>query len=875
MTTAAEVRTQFLEFFKSKGHKIVDSAPIVVKNDPSLMFTNAGMNQFKDYFLGNRTAVDKRVADTQKCLRVSGKHNDLEEVGVDTYHHTMFEMLGNWSFGDYFKEEAIAWAWELLTEVYKLDKDRLYVTVFEGDKEDGLEEDTEAAAIWEKFISKERIIKCNKKDNFWEMGDTGPCGPCSEIHMDLRRDTERSKIDGKLLVNADHDQVIELWNLVFIQFNRKADRSLEVLPDKHIDTGMGLERIVRAINGKSSNYDIDLFMDSIRALENISGLQFGKDEPTDIAFRVIADHVRAVCFTIADGQLPSNEKAGYVVRRILRRAIRYGYSFLGMEKPFIHQLVPLLAKQFESTFPELNQQADFVQQVIEQEEKSFLNTLNNGLKLFDKFKQSGSKELSGSQAFELYDTFGFPIDLTQLLARENAIEVDIQGFETELQAQKQRSRADAQKVEGDWVIVTKDEKEEFVGYDYTETEVRLTRYRQVNIKNKTLYQLVFHLTPFYGESGGQVGDKGTLRGIEDNELISIIDTQKENDLIIQISEKLPLNVTQRFVAKVDTKSRLATACNHSATHLLHAALKQVLGGHVNQKGSLVNPNYLRFDFSHFQKMSKEEVYAVEQIVNEKIRAAIALDESRNVPYKKALEKGAMALFGEKYGDVVRVITFDPSFSVELCGGTHVSNTSEIGSFKIVSESSVAAGVRRIEAISSTTADELLQSKLTLLEEIHETLGQPGDPLKAVQQLLQEQKQLKLRIEHYEEAAAQLVKKQLIESCTKIGDVNAVVEVVKLDTAAQAKDLAFQLKNEIDDLFCVLLADIDGKPSLSIMISDSLIQKYNLNAGKLVREWAVEIKGGGGGQAFFAQAGGNYVGGLDKIKEVAMAYLNNI
>ncbi len=875
MTTASEVRSQFLDFFKSKGHKIVESAPIVVKNDPSLMFTNAGMNQFKDFFLGNKTAVDKRIADTQKCLRVSGKHNDLEEVGVDTYHHTMFEMLGNWSFGDYFKEEAIAWAWELLTEVYKLDKDRLYVTVFEGDDEDGLQEDAESAAIWEKFIAKDRILKCDKKDNFWEMGDTGPCGPCSEIHMDLRPQAERELKDGKSLVNQDHDQVIELWNLVFIQYNRKADRSLEALPDNHIDTGMGLERIVRAINAKSSNYDIDLFMDTIAKIESLSGKKYGVDEQTDIAFRVISDHIRAVCFTIADGQLPSNEKAGYVVRRILRRAIRYGYSFLEMENPFIFQLVPTIADKFKDTFPELVQQEDFVSQVIEQEEKSFLHTLNKGLKLFEQFKQTDAKTISGSHAFELYDTFGFPIDLTELLARENDIEVDLVGFQKELQEQKQRSRADAKKEAGDWVLLIEDEKEEFVGYDYTEIEVRLTRYREVKIKDKIRYHLVFNLTPFYGESGGQVGDTGLLIGKDDEEKVSIIDTQKENELIIQIADKLPQNTKQKFIAKVNDKTRQATAANHSATHLLHAALKQVLGDHVNQKGSLVNAKHLRFDFSHFQKLSTDELQKIEAIVNNKIRAAIELEENRSVPYNKAIEKGAMALFGEKYGDVVRVITFDPDFSVELCGGTHVKNTSEIGSLKIISESSVAAGVRRIEAITADRALELVQNKLATLDDLNDLLGHPADIYQSVEQLMQELKNAKSTIANFQQDKVKSLKQALVSAVSDKNGIQKIVELVELPSVAAAKDLAFQLKNELPNLFCVLLADIEGKPSLSIIISDSLIESYDLNAGALVREWAKEIKGGGGGQAFFAQAGGNDVSGLQNIKNIANNYIEQL
>ena len=871
---ASAVRQKFLEFFEKNGHKIVPSAPIVVKNDPTLMFTNAGMNQFKDYFLGNQIAAVKRVVDTQKCLRVSGKHNDLEEVGVDTYHHTMFEMLGNWSFGDYFKQDAIKWAWELITEVYKLPKDRLYVTVFEGDKEDGLEADNEAASIWEEYIKKNRILFCDKKDNFWEMGDTGPCGPCSEIHMDLRPDSEREKLDGKSLVNEDHDQVIELWNLVFIQYNRKADKSLEDLPDKHVDTGMGLERVVRAISLKSSNYDTDLFMGTIAELEKLSGKKYGNKEHVDIAFRVISDHLRAVSFTIADGQLPDNGGAGYVVRRILRRAIRYGYSFLDLKQPFIFNLVQILAEKFKLVFPELHSQKDFVSKVVEQEEKSFLNTLNNGLKLFDNFTSNGTQNVSGIHAFELYDTHGFPIDLTQLLAREKGIEVDLKGFEAELTKQKERSRAVAQKTARDWIVVYEDEREEFVGYDYTETEIKITRYREVEAKGKKQYHLVFNITPFYAESGGQVGDKGVLIGESNDEKVGILDTQKENQLIIQIADKLPSNLNQDFIARVNAKKRELTTYNHSATHLLHAALKQVLGSHVNQKGSLVNEKYLRFDFSHFQKVTKEELTEIEQIVNQKIREAIQLNEERNAPFDEAVDKGAMALFGEKYGDVVRVITYDADYSVELCGGTHVANTASIGNFKITTESAVAAGVRRIEAITSTAADEHVQSKIDLLGEIRSQLGDPQDVIKAVEALLKENISLKQEVEQFQSAKLVELKKNLEESVKSYGEVSAIIETISVSNAGQAKDLAFQLKNEIENLFLVLLADIGGKPSLSIMISDSLVKDKGFNAGQLIREWAREVKGGGGGQPFFAQAGGSDVSGLPKVKELAETFIQN-
>jgi len=863
--TAAEIRQQFLDFFEQKGHKVVESAPIVVKDDPTLMFTNAGMNQFKDIFLGDKNAESKRVVDTQKCLRVSGKHNDLEEVGVDTYHHTMFEMLGNWSFGDYFKEDAINWAWELLTEVFKLDKDRLYVSVFEGDKADNLPLDTEAKELWLKHVPAEKIILGNKKDNFWEMGETGPCGPCSEIHIDLRTDEERAKVSGASLVNADHEQVIEIWNLVFMQYNRKADGSLHPLPNQHVDTGMGFERLVRAVHSMQSNYDSDLFMDTIRELERISNKKYGTDEQTDIAFRVIADHLRAVCFAIADGQLPDNNGAGYVIRRILRRAVRYGYSFLGLDQPFMCTLVPGFVAKFSGVFPGLEEQKDFLKKVVEQEEKSFLNTLNKGLKLFDEYSNQGADNVNGRQAFELYDTFGFPIDLTQLLAKENNVEVDIAGFKVALQEQKNRSKADAKKESGDWIIVEENEREEFVGYDYLETDVKITRYREVIVKGKKQFHLVLNLTPFYAESGGQVGDKGVLIGKDDDEKIGILDTQKENQLSIQI--------TENFMAKVNEEKRTATTLNHSATHLLQAALREVLGSHIAQKGSLVNEKHLRFDFSHFQKVEKAEIEQIENIVNGKIREAIALEEARNVPFEEAKNSGAMALFGEKYGDTVRVITFDKNYSVELCGGCHVSNTAQIGSIKIVHEGAVAAGVRRIEAITGHKADAFIKDKLSLVEQMGAELGNPQDLLKALQSLQKENSELKSKLEVFEASQLGDVKGQLVKGMKSADGVNSIIEIIKVSTAAQAKDLAFQLKEEIEDLFCVLLADIDGKPSISIMVSDSLVKEKGYNAGALIREWAKEVKGGGGGQPFFAQAGGADVSGLKKVKELAINFVN--
>lgn len=870
--TAAEIRQHFLDFFEQKGHKVVESAPIVVKDDPTLMFTNAGMNQFKDIFLGDKKTESTRVVDTQKCLRVSGKHNDLEEVGVDTYHHTMFEMLGNWSFGDYFKEEAINWAWELLTEVFKLDEDRLYVSVFEGDKTDNLGLDTEAKELWLKLVSGDKIILGNKKDNFWEMGETGPCGPCSEIHIDLRSDEERAKVDGATLVNADHDQVIEIWNLVFMQYNRKKDGSLHPLPNQHVDTGMGFERLVRAVHSMQSNYDSDLFMDTIQELENISGEKYGKEEQTDIAFRVIADHLRAVCFAISDGQLPDNNGAGYVIRRILRRAVRYGYSFLGLEKPFINELVPGFVAKFQAVFPGLSEQQDFIKKVVEQEEKSFLRTLNRGLKLFDEYSNKGTDNVTGKQAFELYDTFGFPVDLTQLLAKEKGIEVDLEGFKMALQEQKDRSRADAKKESGDWIVVQEDEREEFVGYDYLETDVKITRYREVEAKGKKQYHLVLNLTPFYAESGGQVGDKGVLIGKDDDEKIGIIDTQKENQLSIQITEKLPTNLSQHFQAKVNLEKRTATTLNHSATHLLQSALREVLGEHVTQKGSLVNEKHLRFDFSHFQKVEKAEIEQIEQIVNGKIREAIALEEARNVPFEEAKKSGAMALFGEKYGDTVRIITFGQDYSIELCGGCHVSNTAQIGSIKIVQEGAVAAGVRRIEAITGAKADGYMKDKMNLVEQIGAELGNPQDLLKALQSLQKENTDLKSKVETYEASQLGDVKGNLVKGIQTVNGVNSIVEIIQVGNAGQAKDLAFQLKEEIENLFCVLLADVGGKPSISIIISDNLVKDKGYNAGALIREWAREVKGGGGGQPFFAQAGGADVSGLPKVKELAEAFV---
>ena len=862
--TSKDVRNKFLDFFQGKGHRIVPSAPIVVKDDPTLMFTNAGMNQFKDYFLGNKTAESSRVTDTQKCLRVSGKHNDLEEVGVDTYHHTMFEMLGNWSFGDYFKKEAISWAWELLTEVYGLDTDRLYVTVFGGDDNDGLEADTEAESIWKEFISEDRILRFDRKDNFWEMGDVGPCGPCSEIHMDLRPDNERKDQDGKSLVNMDHEQVIELWNLVFIQYNRKADNSLEELPAKHIDTGMGLERIVRAISGKTSNYDIDLFSDSIRALEGVTSKSYGKDEETDIAFRVVADHIRALAFCIADGQLPSNTSAGYVLRRILRRAVRYGYSFLGLEKAFLHDLITVLVGNFKGVFPELEEQADFVKRVIEQEEESFLRTLKAGMERLDSHLGTMDGDvIDGSIAFELYDTYGFPVDLTQLIAAEKGKEVDMTAYQNALNEQKARSKDDAKRETGDWIVLKGDDKEEFVGYDTKETNVSITRYRTVKVKSKDVFQLVFNITPFYAESGGQVGDKGSITGQHNSEVVRITDTRKENELIIHFAEKLPSDLNQPFHAKIDIDAQRSTARNHSATHLLHAALKQILGDHVNQKGSLVEPDRLRFDFSHFSKVTDVEIAKIEAMVNEKIRKSVPLDEKRNVPYQDAINSGVTALFGEKYGDTVRVIAFDPHYSKELCGGIHVSNTADIGQFKIVNESAVAAGVRRMEAITGAKADEYVQQRLTNYDRLVELLGNPKDPVQALEKSLEEAGALRKQLEKAEEQQVASMKSELLTSAQDKKSFKLIIAKLDLPNAGAAKNLAFQLLKEIDGLVCVLAVNAGGNPNITVAISDALVSD-DLNASEIVRELARHIKGGGGGQPFFAQAGGKDLGGLDAV-----------
>lgn len=868
--TSREIREAFLDFFKNKSHHIVPSAPVVVKNDPTLMFTNAGMNQFKDLFLGEAAIKYARVADTQRCLRVSGKHNDLEEVGIDTYHHTLFEMLGNWSFGDYFKKEAISWAWELLTEVYSLDKDRLYVTIFEGDAAEGLSRDTEAYDFWKAHIAEDRILLGNKKDNFWEMGDMGPCGPCSEIHFDMRSDDERAAQKGQELVNADHPQVIEIWNLVFMQFNRLKNGSLEPLPAKHVDTGMGFERLVRCIQGKTSNYDTDVFQPLISYIAEKSGITYGTDEKTDIAMRVLSDHIRAVSFAIADGQLPSNNKAGYVIRRILRRAVRYAYTFLDFKTPFFYELVPILAEQFKGVFDELYQQQDFVEKVILEEEVSFLRTLTTGIQRFENYAQD-HQVIDGDFAFELFDTYGFPIDLTDLLAREKGLSVDMVAFDKALQAQKERSRAATAIDTGDWVAVNDDEEVEFVGYDTLTSKTEIIKYRKVSAKGKDQFQLVLAVTPFYAEGGGQVGDKGVLMS-ESGEKVFVTDTKKENGLIVHFVNQLPSVLDGYFTASVNAAKRQDTESNHSATHLLHAALKQVLGDHVNQKGSLVNEDVLRFDISHFAKMTYDEIKQVEDIVNAKIRANIALKEERSVPYQQAIESGVTALFGEKYGDYVRVITFDDQFSKELCGGTHVKATGQIGFFKIIAESAVAAGVRRIEAITGTQASAVIREHFELAQNLREILNNPKDFISAVGKIVEENGTLRKEIENTIKEKSLSMKKDLESKFEVVEGVNFLATIVDLPSADAVKTLAYALKGALDNLFLVLGATIDGKPNLTVVVSEDLVKEKGLNAGAIVRELAKEIQGGGGGQPFFATAGGKDASGLANAIGKAKDYL---
>jgi alanyl-tRNA synthetase len=872
MKTSKEIRKAFLDFFEEKKHQIVNSAPMVVKGDPTLMFTNAGMNQFKDLFLGNEPVKWKRIADTQKCLRVSGKHNDLEEVGLDTYHHTMFEMLGNWSFGDYFKEEAIDWAWEFLVTRMGINPERLYATVFEGSSDDNLKRDDEAARFWEKYLPKERILNGSKKDNFWEMGDSGPCGPCSEIHVDLRPEAETAKIHGSELVNKDNPLVIEIWNLVFIQFNRKANGNLEELPDKHVDTGMGFERLCMVLQGVTSNYDTDVFQNTISEIAKLSKIKYGENLKTDISMRVIADHLRAVSFAIADGQLPSNNKAGYVIRRILRRAVRYGYTFLGFREAFIYKLVEVLKQTMGDAFPELISQQVLIEKVIKEEEESFLRTLSTGIRLLDdiisKAKAEGQNEILGKDAFVLYDTYGFPLDLTELIARENGLGVGGSGFTIEMVAQKNRSRNAAAQETDDWIEIRKIEQTEFLGYDKLVAKIRISRYRKVTQKKKTFFQLVFDQTPFYGESGGQVGDTGYLEF--DGAKTQIFDTQKENNLIVHLTEKLPENPDETFKAVVDIQKRINIANNHTATHLLHAALRQVLGTHVEQKGSLVNADHLRFDFSHFQKMSDEEIEQVEELVNRKIRENAVLEEKRAVPMDEAQKMGAIMLFGEKYGDAVRVIKFGES--VELCGGTHVAATGQIGLFKIVSEGAIAAGVRRIEAITAGHAENFVNEQLKMLKSIQETIKGSKNVLESIMNLLKENQEFAKQIEIFNRERLKIIKADLKSKVLFENDVNIISGKVDVDNAGMLKDLAFQLKNEIKNLFLVLGAEIDEKPNLTIMISENLVQEKGLNASQIVREAGREIQGGGGGQSFYATAGGKNTAGLQAAIEKALTYI---
>ena len=886
--TSRQIRQQFLDFFASKGHLIVPSAPLVAKNDPTLMFNNSGMAQFKDFFLGNGTPPSKRIADTQKCLRVSGKHNDLEDVGFDTYHHTMFEMLGNWSFGDYFKKEALTWSWELLTEVYKLPKDRIYVSVFQGDEKDGVPFDQEAYDIWKSMVGEDRIILGNKKDNFWEMGETGPCGPCSEIHIDLRNADEVAKISGKDLVNNDHPQVVEIWNNVFMQFERMADGSLLPLPSKHVDTGMGFERLCMAVQGKQSNYDTDVFSNTIKFIGDKAGKIYGQEKWADIALRVISDHIRAIAFAIADGQLPSNNKAGYVIRRILRRAVRYGYTYLGFREPFMNIIIPMLADQFDGVFPELKAQQDFIQRVILEEENSFLRTLETGLRRLDDIINETPKNgiIDGNVVFELSDTFGFPSDLTALIARENGLSIDEEGFKIALQAQKDRSRKDSTKEATDWVIVSDEDFDfEFTGYDETETQAKITKYRKVKTKTGEEYHIVLDKTPFYAEMGGQVGDSGLLAvgNQQSTQTIAISDTKKENDLFIHISSdkgfdkfiesyNQPKSEIRQLTAKIDINRRQRITQNHTATHLMLSAMRQVLGSHISQKGSFQSEEVTRFDFSHFSKVTEEELAKIEDIVNQKIRENIKLDEKRNVPIQEAVASGATATFGEKYGDFVRVITFDPTFSVELCGGTHVPATGEIGMFKFVAESSVSAGVRRVEAYTGEKAMSEINKQLAIVEEVKELFKGQNDLVKAVKALQEERNLLAKKIEILENEKLQEVKERLYAKIISVGDINMIAEIVEVPSADALKQLAYELKAKIGDLYCVLGAEVNGKPQLAVMIAENLVTSKNLNAGQIIKEIAKEIKGGGGGQPFFATAGGNDVSGLKNAVEKGKSFV---
>ena len=884
---SAEIRKTFLEFFRSKGHEIVPSAPMVVKNDPTLMFNNSGMAPFKDLFLGNAPIKHPRIADTQKCLRVSGKHNDLEEVGVDTYHHTMFEMLGNWSFGNYFKKEAIEWAWELLTKVYKIEESRLYVTVFEGDVEHQVSFDTEAFECWKKFISEDRILKGNKKDNFWEMGDTGPCGPCSEIHYDARTEEERKKIDGKTLVNTGHPQVIEIWNNVFMEFERKADGSLVKLPKQHVDTGMGFERLCMVLQGKSSTYDTDVFSPIIEKIEELCGHHYKpQDEERhknhrilNIAIRVIADHIRAISFAIADGQLPSATGAGYVIRRILRRAIRYGYQSLGLREPFLYRLVPVLSHQMGEAFPELKEQKVLIEKVIKEEENSFFKTLEIGLRKIDSvcmdLLQHSKKQVDGKVVFELYDTFGFPVDLTALIAKGYELDIDETGFKKFLDEQKKRSKEATEKESADWIYTAVQwqsknaQQTEFVGYDEVECECYITRFRKVKTKNKEVYHLVLNKTPFYAESGGQVGDTGILE--HPDETISITNTVKESGVIIHVTEKLPENVIGRYRAKINKTRRQFATNNHSATHLLHAALRSVLGTHVEQKGSLVNDEYLRFDFSHFSKLSEEEISRIQKIVNEKIRENISA-EIELMSLEEAKKTGAMALFGEKYGEIVRVVSFNKHFSLELCGGTHVKATGEIGLFKLTSEGAVAAGVRRIEAITSVKAEEYYLQQMALLDEVRSLLKNPKDLGKSLQSLIDENNQLQKQFQKLTKEKAIAIKKELISKIKLVNGINYIAEVIDLNSPEEIKNMLFEMRNQIDNLFCVIGADLKGKASLSVVLSDHLVKDKNMNANNIIREISKEIQGGGGGQPFYATAGGTHLEGLHSALKKSESFL---
>ncbi len=872
---SSEIRQKFLDFFASKQHKIVPSAPIVNKDDPTLLFTNAGMNQFKDFFLGNQEAPFKRTADTQKCLRVSGKQNDLEEVGRDSYHQTMFEMLGNWSFGDYFKEEAIEWAWEFLTEELKIPKDRLYASYFEGDKEDNLEPDNEALNFWKKWLPEDRILPFDKKDNFWEMGDTGPCGPCSEIHVDMRSDEARKKVDGATLVNADDPKVIEIWNLVFIQFNRKADNSLEQLPAKHVDTGMGFERLTMVMQNKTSNYTTDIFSDLMKKIETDSGVSYkdsyAPDAMSDIAIRVIADHIRGIAFCIADGQLPGNTGAGYVVRRILRRAVRYYFSFLNIKTPYLHQLIPMLADQFENIFPELKAQADFVAKVIQEEEKSFLRTLDAGLKRFEALEIKNN-QIEGKAAFELYDTYGFPIDLTRLIAEEKGYAIDEVGFEKALNEQKNKGKADAKKSTGDWQILNDSTEVEFVGYDQLEiSDIKILKHRTVEQKGKTHTQVVLNKTPFYAESGGQRGDSGWLQ--IGNEKVAVFNTVRENELIIHQVKSLPADLSGSVSASVNTGKRKATEKNHTAVHLMHAALHKILGEHALQKGQDVDGERLRFDFSHFQRMTEEEVANVELMVNQKIRENIQLEENRNMPIEAAKASGATMLFGEKYGDTVRVITFGKDFSMELCGGTHVPSTGHIGLFKILSESSVAAGVRRIEAVTGEKAEAYINGEIQTLNDIRGLFKNPKDIAKNVAALQEENKKLQKQLEEMLHQQAGALKDQLKAKVENINGINFLGAKLPLSDAKAIKTLAYDLKKELENLVIVFGAEVKGKPQLTIVIDEGLVESRQLHAGNMIRELAKAIQGGGGGQPFFATAGGSNAAGLETAIQNAKAMLS--